>query len=137
MKRYFADTAYFLALLNHGDDLHPAATTITTKGGFKIVTTAWVITELADAYSSVSHRPGFLGFYQFLISDPRTEMIVASAELFNKGMALYATRLDKAWSLTDCTSFVVMKEYGITEALTGDHHFEQAGFVALLKLVEE
>jgi predicted nucleic acid-binding protein len=46
---------------------------------------------------------------------------------------LYASRFDKAWSLTDCISFVVMEQQGIREALTGDHHFEQAGFVALLK----
>jgi predicted nucleic acid-binding protein len=45
---------------------------------------------------------------------------------------LYRNRADKNWSLTDCISFVVMKRKGITEALTGDHHFEQAGFKALL-----
>ena len=49
------------------------------------------------------------------------------------GLALYANRTDKDWSLTDCISFVVMNERGITDALTGDHHFEQAGFAALLK----
>jgi uncharacterized protein len=42
------------------------------------------------------------------------------------------SRRDKEWSLTDCISFVVMKERGLTEALTADHHFEQAGFKALL-----
>jgi predicted nucleic acid-binding protein len=46
---------------------------------------------------------------------------------------LYHLRPDKQWSLTDCISFLVMSEEGITEALTADHHFEQAGFVALLK----
>jgi uncharacterized protein len=46
---------------------------------------------------------------------------------------LYHSRPDKRWSLTDCISFTVMKEEGIAEALTGDHHFEQAGFHALLK----
>jgi predicted nucleic acid-binding protein len=44
----------------------------------------------------------------------------------------YESRPDKAWSLTDCISFVVMNQHGLTEALTGDHHFEQAGFTALL-----
>ena len=46
---------------------------------------------------------------------------------------MYRSRNDKAWSLTDCISFVVMEQEGLTEALTGDHHFEQAGFTALLK----
>ena len=50
-----------------------------------------------------------------------------------RGVALYAERPDKDWSLTDCISFVVMRTMDITEALTGDRHFEQAGFTALLK----
>jgi hypothetical protein len=51
----------------------------------------------------------------------------------DRGLALYAARPDKEWSLTDCVSFLVMQDHGVTEALTADHHFEQAGFVALLK----
>jgi hypothetical protein len=53
--------------------------------------------------------------------------------LFEAGTDLYSRRSDKEWSLTDCISFVVMQEQGIGEALTGDRHFEQAGFRALLK----
>jgi predicted nucleic acid-binding protein len=45
----------------------------------------------------------------------------------------YAKRLDKDWSLTDCMSFVTMQECGISDALTADHDFEQAGFIALLE----
>ena len=57
----------------------------------------------------------------------------ASHSLFQEGVQLYNARPDKDWSLTDCISFVVMQEHGLTDALTGDHHFEQAGFTALLK----
>jgi predicted nucleic acid-binding protein len=53
--------------------------------------------------------------------------------LYEEGMKLYASRPDKEWSLTDCISFIIMQREKITGALTGDHHFEQAGFVALLK----
>ena len=60
-------------------------------------------------------------------------VVPASEDLFNRGEALYAARPDKDWSLTDCISFVVMRDREIAEALTGDHHFEQAGFTALLK----
>jgi len=56
-----------------------------------------------------------------------------SEALLARGMALYRQRPDKAWSLTDCISFVVMGDERLTEALTGDHHFEQAGFAPLLK----
>jgi predicted nucleic acid-binding protein len=60
-------------------------------------------------------------------------MIVPPQEAhFDAGYSLYASRPDKDWSLTDCISFVLMKELGVSEALTGDHHFQQAGFVALL-----
>jgi predicted nucleic acid-binding protein len=60
-------------------------------------------------------------------------IVETSGKLFRTGVAFYSRRPDKDWSLTDCISFVVMRDRGITEALTGDHHFEQAGFKALLK----
>ena len=55
------------------------------------------------------------------------------ADVLDDAVTLYLARQDKQWSLTDCTSFVAMQREKITEALTGDHHFEQAGFVILLK----
>ena len=60
-------------------------------------------------------------------------MVPFDAGLMDRGLAIFAERQDKDWPLTDCISFVVMQEQGITEALTGDRHFEQAGFVAMLK----
>jgi hypothetical protein len=53
--------------------------------------------------------------------------------LLDAGLGLYGRRLDKEWSLADCIAFVVMKDEGITDALTTDRHFEQAGFKVLLK----
>ena len=50
----------------------------------------------------------------------------------NKALQCYKMRTDKEWGITDCISFVVMEEYGLTEALTADKHFRQAGFKALL-----
>ncbi len=61
------------------------------------------------------------------------QIVPASADLFDRGFHYFTERPDKEWSLTDCISFVVMNERGITEGLTADHHFEQAGFVALLR----
>jgi uncharacterized protein len=68
-----------------------------------------------------------------LRADPETEIVPARGSLFDRGAHLYALRPDKSWPLTDCFSFVVMTERDITEALTGDHHFEQAGFRAMLR----
>ena len=65
-------------------------------------------------------------------SDPEVRIATDSDGLYPRGLALYAARPDKEWSLTDCISFVVMADEGLSEALTGDHHFKQAGFTALL-----
>ena len=65
--------------------------------------------------------------------DPYTEVVPETTDLFKEGLKLYSSRPDKGWSLTDCLSFVVMKERGILDALTSDHHFNQAGFHALLR----
>jgi predicted nucleic acid-binding protein len=61
------------------------------------------------------------------------EIVPATMEWFERGMELYEGRPDKEWSLTDCISFAVMTERGVSDALTNDHHFEQAGFRILLK----
>ena len=60
-------------------------------------------------------------------------IVPASRELFQRGVELFTQRPDKDWSLTDCPSYVVMKEQDIEDALTTDPHFEQAGFTVLLK----
>jgi predicted nucleic acid-binding protein len=97
------------------------------------VTTEWVLTEVADAAASPELRGGFKEFFHLLEDDEKVEVIPASREGFRSGLKLYFERPDKEWSLTDCISFVVMREQDLTDALTGDRHFEQAGFVALLK----
>jgi len=68
-----------------------------------------------------------------LHGDANTVIHPAHHDLFQQGLTLYKRRPDKDWSFTDCISFAVMQAEGLTEALTADHHFEQAGFTALLK----
>jgi predicted nucleic acid-binding protein len=93
-----------------------------------------VLTELADGWAKpVSWRSVFVQLLADVRANPDIAVVPSTDQLWDEGIRLYAQRLDKEWSLTDCTSFVVMHRDGITEALTGDHHFEQAGFVALLK----
>jgi predicted nucleic acid-binding protein len=69
----------------------------------------------------------------FLENDDQVKIVPASHELFRHGLTLYFQRPDKKWFLTDCISFAVMAENGLKDALTGDRHFEQAGFTALLR----
>lgn len=73
----------------------------------------------------------FLRLLAALRGDPRAVVVSADTELFDRGVMLYTCRADKFWTLTDCISFIVMEDRGIRDALTGDHHFEQAGFTIL------
>jgi len=132
MKTVFADTFYMLALLNERDPAHAPATDASRGFTGTMVTTAWVLTELANALSGRRKRTGFLRVLDALRRNPRAIIVPPTEELFERGIALYAERSDKDWSLTDCISFAVMREMNINEALTGDRHFEQAGFKALL-----
>jgi hypothetical protein len=133
MKEIFADTFYFVALLSPVDEAYPRARAITATQRSRLVTTAWVLTELANSLSKHGLRAGFLDTLRVLRADPTAVVIEAEQRWFEAGVALYAARPDKDWSLTDCISFLVMQDRGITEALTGDRHFEQAGFQALLQ----
>ena len=70
--------------------------------------------------------------YDSLPRDSRVEIVRLTPELLERGVTLFRSRADKNWPLTDCISFVVMEHHGLSEALTADRHFEQAGFKALL-----
>ena len=133
MTRVFADTYFFLAILNEKDDSRARALALANSLRCPMTTTAWVLAELADGLADTAGRVLFAPFVARLKSDPRSSVIPPSETLFDRGIELYTSRPDQQWSLTDCISFVVMTDLGISDALTGDHHFEQAGFRALLK----
>jgi predicted nucleic acid-binding protein len=89
---------------------------------------------VSDALSGPANRGACVEMIDDLMHSSRIEVLSATRTSFELGWELFGQRPDKDWSLTDCISFVVMRERGVFEALTGDHHFEQAGFRALLKL---
>ena len=101
----FADTAYFLALINPDDEAHRAA---------------------------VEHAH-FLETVDRLQANPLVRIVQLDEKLFSEASQRFRDRPDKASSLTDCVSFVVMNQSGIREALTSDQHFIQAGYIALLR----
>jgi predicted nucleic acid-binding protein len=132
MNAVFADTFYFLALVNERDAAHARAVQFDPSAQV-LITTAWVLTEVGDALSAPENRPAFLQLLATLQDSPDARIIGPTGELFQRGVELFRQRLDKEWSLTDCISFVAMKDERVADALTGDRHFEQAGFRALLK----
>ncbi len=132
MKRVFADAFFYIAVLNRKDAAHQKAIKYVASRITETLTTTAVLLEVADAMSTPTRRSGCAEFLADLTAQPQTIVCPINDGLFERGLVLYRSRPDKAWSLTDCISFVVMVDEGLTEALTGDHHFEQAGFRALL-----
>jgi hypothetical protein len=133
MSACFADAFYYLALFNQRDAAHHRVVEFTRNLSGQVITTDWILDEVGDAMAASRLRSRFQPAVDRLRQDPDVEVISASRDWFDQGLKLYHERSDKAWSLTDCISFVVMEERGLRDALTADKHFEQAGFVALLK----
>ena len=134
MTPLFADAFFFLALLSKSDRAHAAAWAyLDPRLRRRLLTTAWVLTEVADGLARPNQRAAVTRLVTTLRANPTVEIIPPDLALFDRGLDLYSRRPDKGWSLTDCISFVVMADRGLDEALTGDHHFEQAGFRALLR----
>jgi uncharacterized protein len=131
MTAFFADTWYWLALLNI-DDAHHEDVAAANVPGRMFVTWA-VQLEVLDAFSSERFRPLALDFWEACQSDSGVAVVPLDDGLLARAMDLFRQRLDKNWSFTDCVSFTVMNEQGISEALTADHHFEQAGFRAVFR----
>jgi len=133
MSDCFADTYFFIALLFENDEAHAEAQARVANLSGRLYTSVWVLTEVADALAVPGRRERFRPFLQFLSGNPSVTIMPAAQTLFDRAVTLYDERPDKAWSLTDCTSFIIMRDHGLRDALTGDHHFEQAGFNILMK----
>jgi uncharacterized protein len=129
----FADTSYYIALLNRLDVDHGRAAAFRSGYSGRYITSAFVIVELGNWLCRAAQRPVFVRLVDALAADKSTTILPASDDRLQTGLTLYRNRLDQEWSLTDCISFEVMRQMQITHALTADHHFEQAGFIALLK----
>ena len=129
----FGDTFFFLAFLSPSDKWHDAAVALMDHYAGQLVTTEYVLVELANAMADPRDRLACGDFIEALRSDHDVQIAASAPALFEQGLNLFRARFDKRWSLTDCISFVVMEQESLREALTGDHHFEQAGFVALLR----
>lgn len=128
MTTRFADTFFYLSLIDERDEHHQRVVEFIRASRDFMVTTRWVLVETANALARTSLRNEVVDLLRTLEDDPDVIVLGPSDDLYEQGLDLYARRPDKAWSLTDCISFVVMEAHHLTEALTGDHHFQQAGF---------
>jgi uncharacterized protein len=130
---YFADTAFWIAISSQRDQYHSQAAAwhrSVVRTASRIVTTEAVLWEWLNALSDTSTRAIAAEGYRRLHADRRIEVVPSQQELSNAAIELYRGRADKNWSLTACLSFVIMERRALTEALTTDRHFEQAGFSA-------
>lgn len=129
MKPLFADTYYFQARVNRHDQHHGRVLAWSQAHSPPLLTTDLVLVELANSLAGSRFRPLVR---DYLVAIRRTAAVVPVTRLrIEVALALYTQHDDKTWSLTDCFSFLAMRERGITAALTGDHHFVQAGFKAV------
>lgn len=135
MRFVFADTLYFVARLHLRDQWHARAKEVMASlASAGIVTTESVLIELLNffAASQPEMRRTVAEFVHDTLDTPEIEVIPHTREAFLSGLALYETRTDKGYSLTDCISMSAMRERNISDVLTHDNHFTQEGFNVLL-----
>lgn len=135
MKVVFVDTGFWIARFNPNDSLHGRAAELARSlGPARYLTSEMVLSEFLAALSPTVLRSLAVSAVQKIIANPNVEVVPQTSIQFREAFDLYANRTDKDWSLTDCASFKLMKDRGVAEALAHDHHFEQAGFKALLRI---
>jgi uncharacterized protein len=132
MSALWADTSFFVAYLSERDEHHAMAFEWMTASSEEVVTSEWVLAELGNYLAEGPHRRLFGSLVRALSAEKRVEVVPADHNCFLAAFALYVRRPDQSWSFTDCTSFCLMKARKIRDALTADHHFQQAGFNVLL-----
>lgn len=132
-ERLFLDTVFIEALLNRRDDLHLLAVSLLplVRNAAQVWVTEAVLTEVGNALSAVD-RMAAVQFIQSCYQTANLHVLSVDTPLLTRALQLYQARPDKTWGLTDCISFVVMEEQGLTDAVTADRHFVQAGYRALM-----
>lgn len=134
MRRIFADTSYWMALVNPRDLLHQKAIGASQKlSSESLLTTEMVLVELLNSFSDSLYRDAVGRMVGRLRQDSNLTIIPQSSRQFESALRRFQQAGDKSWSLTDCASFEAMQAENIQAALTHDRHFEQAGFEALLR----
>jgi predicted nucleic acid-binding protein len=132
MADYFADTSFWIALIDRRDAYHATAIVWSRKISGGLTTTQAVLLETANTFARPVWRDKAIALIDHLRVREDVEIVTLSESLWESAWNLFVHRSDKAWSLTDCMSFEVMRERQLRNALATDSHFQQAGFTALL-----
>ena len=136
MRKVFADTSYWIAVTRTGDGLHRKARVVTQRiGRVKIITSELVLVEYLNDMSKLGeyYRRLAVDTVRDLQSDDNVEIVPATSQQFWEAVQYYDSRPDQRWSLVDCSSFLIMEELKIRDALAYDRDFRQAGFTPLLR----
>jgi predicted nucleic acid-binding protein len=131
----FLDTSGWIAILNTDDALHEKASKCLLEFGVTgrpLVTTDWVLAETGNGLARTAARSRVALAIQRFTESANCRLVRVEDKLFERAIALYDQMRDKTWGLVDCASIAVMQDHGISDALTSDRHFQQAGFHCLL-----
>ena len=132
MAEAFIDTSFVVALINQRDQYHVQAVELASQFDKRsLVTTDAVLLEIGNALAR-NFKEASIQIIEYFLTSDEVEIIPLNTQLFARAFELYRSHLDKSWGLIDCVSFVVMRDFGLSESLTADKHFEQAGFAGLL-----
>ncbi len=134
MIKVFADSFYWISLINSKDKWHSKAKQISKSlSESTLITTDEVLTEVLTYFSAsgTNMRTLVTRIIKDILNDPNVEVIPQSHDSFLSGLDLYEQRLDKEYSLTDCVSMETMKKLTLTDILSHDKHFSQEGFKIL------
>ncbi|MEH2370727.1 type II toxin-antitoxin system VapC family toxin [Nostoc sp.] len=131
-NKIFVDTLFVVALINQRDQYHPRASELADSLETQLlITTDAVLLEIGNALAR-NYKNEAVEIIEHFFGSDEVEIVRLTPELFAQAFTLYKTHQDKAWGLVDCISFVVMKQAEVSQALTFDRHFVQAGFQALM-----
>jgi uncharacterized protein len=133
-RTLFADAFYWVALIFPRDTSHKRVLSFSaTLGAIRLLTSDEVLTEVLNHFSGLGPywRAKAAAIVHSVRNDPLVDVLPQTRADFDAALALYETRLDKEYSLTDCRSIMALRSHGISEVLTNDHHFTQERFTIL------
>jgi predicted nucleic acid-binding protein len=127
------DTGYFIALLEPSDELHSRARVWAGAVRERLLVSEFVLVEAVNWLSHGAQRVRAHRLVEAVHSNRQYEFVPSMPQLLHAGLQMHAQHHDKDWSLTDCISFQLLHQRKVWHALAYDQHFEQAGFVAMLR----